>query len=123
MARYCVGIDLGGTNIKSGLLDEARRPTRTREFPTPMQAGRDAVVKAIVAAARAAMAAGGVAAKDVVGVGIGSPGPISISRGIIITLPNIPGMADVPLRDLVSADLQQRIRREMAAAFLKTHPE
>jgi glucokinase len=105
MAKYCVGIDLGGTNIKAGLLDEHRRPTPTVESPTPMQDGREAVVRAIFAAARAAMAQSGVAAGDVVGAGIGSPGPISISQGMIITLPNIPGMSNVPLRDMVSREL------------------
>jgi glucokinase len=102
MARYCVGIDLGGTFIKSGVLDENRRPGRTLQFPTPLKEGRDAVVAAVIRAARAAIEASGAPARAV-GVGIGSPGPISISRGLIITLPNIPGMANVPLRDLVSA--------------------
>jgi glucokinase len=105
MSKYCVGIDLGGTFIKSGLLDENRRPTVTLEIPTPIRDGREAVVAALVASARAAMEAGGVSTKDVVGVGIGSPGPISISKGLIITLPNIPGMSNVPLRDLLSAEL------------------
>jgi glucokinase len=63
------------------------------------------VVAALIAAARAAMNAAGVSAADVVGVGIGSPGPISISKGLIIALPNIPGMKNVPLRNLVSEAL------------------
>jgi glucokinase len=99
MARYCVGIDLGGTSIKAGILDENRSSGRAMHFPTPMSAGRDAVVSAVVDAARSVIRdSDGQAA----GIGIGSPGPIHMSRGVIVSLPNIPGMANVPLRDLVA---------------------
>ena len=105
MSRYCIGIDLGGTFIKAGVLDEGRRPGATLELPTPVNEGPQAVVEGVIAAARGAMERNGLKAADVAGVGIGSPGPISISRGIIITLPNIRGMANLPLRDLVSGAL------------------
>ncbi|HUT62313.1 MAG TPA: ROK family protein [Phycisphaerae bacterium] len=105
MAKFCIGIDLGGTFIKVALLDEQRRPTPTREFETPIHEGPDAVVAAIVASARRMVKEHGLAKGDLLGVGIGSPGPIDISEGVIITLPNIPGMDNVPLRELVSKGL------------------
>lgn len=105
MAKFCIGIDLGGTFIKVALLDEQRGPTPTREFQTPIQDGPDAVVGEIVASARRVVEEHKLSRSDLLGVGIGSPGPIDISRGVIITLPNIPGMDNVPLRDLVSKGL------------------
>jgi glucokinase len=36
-----------------------------------------------------------------VAVGIGSPGPLNLQKGMIISLPNVPGMENVPLRDAV----------------------
>ncbi len=36
-----------------------------------------------------------------VGVGIGAPGPLEISRGVVVAMPNIPGMENCPLRDRV----------------------
>jgi len=102
MARYCIGIDLGGTFIKFGLLDEQYHPSEVFQLPTPLDGGTDALVEQMVTGARKAMdEAGG----EVVGVGIGSPGPLSLERGIVIDSPNIPCLKNVPLRDLVAEPL------------------
>ena len=97
--RYCVGIDLGGTSIKFGLLDQAGEPGRagtTLDLPTP-QAGADAVLQQMVDGARQLMAKNGLSNGDVAAIGVGSPGPLKMSLGIIIETPNIPGMTNVPV--------------------------
>jgi glucokinase len=105
MATYCIGIDLGGTAIKVGLLDGNRKPTDTIELDTPTE-GADAVVDTMVTGARRAMSEAGVSPSDVQGVGIGAPGPLSITEGTIHAMPNIPGMDGCPLRDRVAAGLE-----------------
>jgi len=100
MAKYCIGIDLGGTFIKFVLVDAAGTPTETFQLPTPENV--DGVVDQMVAGGRQALETHGVAAEDAVGVGIGSPGPLDIDKGIVINTPNIEGMTNVPLRDRVS---------------------
>jgi glucokinase len=105
MGKWCVGIDLGGTYVKFGLLDENLRPGRTIELPTPGQEGPEALVQQMVAGVRQLMAANALACGDVSAVGIGSPGPIDIPQGIIIDAPNIPGMRNFPLRDSISRAL------------------
>ncbi len=104
MAKHCIGIDLGGTFIKFGLLDEQHNATRTVQVPTPSQ-GAEAVIDEMVRGARRVMAESDVQPAEVIGVGIGSPGPLSISEGVIHALPNIPGMDGCPLRDRVSEGL------------------
>ena len=71
MAQWCVGIDLGGTFIKFGLLDEGGRATETLQLPTPIDDGADAVVAQMIAGARQAIELNGVADEDVLGIGIG----------------------------------------------------
>ena len=103
MTRYCIGIDLGGTYIKFGLLDEQRRGGELRQLNTP--AGGQAVVEQMVRGAESLLAERGVKHEDVLGVGIGSPGPLDLHRGVIIDMPNIEGMRNLPIRDLVSERL------------------
>ncbi|MCL2701124.1 MAG: ROK family glucokinase [Phycisphaerae bacterium] len=104
MSKYCIGVDLGGTFIKFCLLDEQRRASDIFQLPTPATGAKD-VVAQMVAGSRQAIAKRGLSVSDIVGVGIGSPGPLKISEGIVIALPNIPGMDNLPLRDLVCKEL------------------
>jgi len=102
VAAYFVGVDLGGTNIKAGLVDEDANVKIKFSVPTGIEEGPDKVVANIVAAAERAIAEAGVDRKDVAGVGIGSPGPMSHRQGLVINPGNLPGMKNVPLRDLVA---------------------
>ena len=108
MSKYCIGIDLGGTFIKFALLDKALRPGKSFQLPTPLKDGSAGVVRQMVAGARQLIAQNKLQPEDILGVGIGSPGPIQISKGLVISLPNIPGMDNVPLRDLVAGELKLR---------------
>ncbi len=106
MAKVCIGIDFGGTFIKYTALDENYQPLgKTHQVPTPLAEGRDAILQQIIAGAKQLIESLGLAREDIVGVGIGSPGPLSVSRGILLALPNIPGMENVPIRDIVGKAL------------------
>lgn len=105
MGKWCIGIDLGGTFIKFGLLNGAFQRSELTQLPTPSTEGGDGVIAQMVAGAKQLMAGRGLARDDIVGVGIGSPGPLDIDKGIIIETPNIPGMANLAIRDRVSAGL------------------
>lgn len=107
MSKYCMGIDLGGTFIKFGLLDSQMKPSGLFQLPTPTE-GSDAVVRQMVAGGLKLMQDHQLTAQDIAAVGIGSPGPINITKGVVISLPNIPGMNNVPLRDMVAAGLKLR---------------
>ena len=55
MGKVCIGIDLGGTFIKFGLLDENREASTIFQLPTPQDEGIDAVIDQMVTGARQAM--------------------------------------------------------------------
>lgn len=105
MAKYCIGIDLGGTYIKFGLLDSDLQHAPIFQLPTPCDWGSDGVIEQMVAGARRAMEVNGLTSADIVGVGIGSPGPLNLTEGVVVSLPNIPGMENVRLRDIISQRL------------------
>ena len=105
--RYVLGVDLGGTKISVGAMtSDGGRQLAARTEPTLAAQGADAVVARIAAMIEAATAdvlrETGAARSDILGVGIGSPGPLDRERGIVITTPNL-GWHNFPLRDRVTA--------------------
>lgn len=89
---YCVGVDLGGTNIAAGLLDSEGNIKSSLSISTEVNKGRDQVVANIIAAAEKAISQAGVDRKDVLGIGVGSPGPMSHRQGMVINPGNLPCM-------------------------------
>ena len=102
--RYVVGIDLGGTNIVVGTIaEDGSELLGLVSEPTLPEQGGDAVIARIVKLARASMAQA--KGKEIVGIGIGSPGPLDTKTGIVILTPNL-GWVDMPLRDRVADGLK-----------------
>jgi glucokinase len=97
MAKACIGIDLGGTFIKFGLLDEDSRVGQGLQLPTPRDGGAEGIVGCMVEGAQRLASQAGLGREDLVAVGIGAPGPADLRRGVILAMPNIPGMENVPL--------------------------
>jgi len=105
MAKFSIGIDLGGTFVKAALLSEGAALAAKATVPTPADKGPDGVIDAMAAAARKVMAEAKVNAAEVAGVGIGSPGPLDLEGGVVIGMPNIPGFQNVPIRDRLAKAL------------------
>lgn len=99
---YCVGVDLGGTNIKAGLLDADARILCSFSIPTEVEKGNEVVVNNIVGAAERAIREAGVPRDEVVGIGIGSPGPLSHRQGMIINPGNLPCLKNTPIRRIMT---------------------
>ena len=121
--RVVVGVDLGGTNIIVGTVtQDGKNVAGVQRRTTPAALGPDVVVKHIVGAVRESIAqAQYVWSKDidVIGVGIGSPGPIDTKNGIVVTSPNL-RWTNVPLRKLVSdiVDLPATLENDANCAVL-----
>jgi glucokinase len=92
-----VGIDLGGTSIRIGVYDADLQLLDRHTMPTRIAEGPQAVVIEMASAIAALLQ--NYSAKKVVGVGIGSPGPINLQTGVLGLLPNFPGWDNFPLRD------------------------
>jgi len=108
--RVAIGIDLGGTNIKAGLVRESDGKVLVRfGVPTRAHEGREGVLSRLVGVTRNALdspamtkaMAGGA---EVAGVGIGSPGAIDSNRGCVCRADNILGWS--------GTDIAGRFRQE-----------
>ena len=107
--RWIVGVDLGGTNIVVGLLPvEGGEVHGLRILPTESTRGPKFVVDRIVEMAQGAiedvLRDEGGTRESVLGVGIGSPGPLDRKEGMVINTPNL-GWRNFPLRDLIANQL------------------
>jgi len=102
---YTVGVDLGGTNIKAGIVDvESGKVLSARSVPTLAHEGPDAVIGRIAALIEDAIAGHELAKAPVGGVGVTAPGMLDLDRGTTVFLPNLPGnWPGVPLRDGLQA--------------------
>ena len=87
-----LGIDLGGTAIKSGMVDDAGQVHFAETTPTNTAGGREAVLDALTAACRSQLKH-----EDVPSIGIGMPGFVDVENGVLVRSANLP-LDGTPLR-------------------------
>lgn len=97
-----VAVDLGGTQIRAGLVQDGRLLRRAAR-PTAPERGVDAVIESIVAIVRQMWAEAG---QTGLVVGVASPGPLDPRTGIVFEAPNLPGWYNVPLGERLCQALQ-----------------
>lgn len=85
-----LGIDLGGTNIKTAVVREDGRVLGDDRRPTLAQEGPRKTMDRIAQSARQACQKAGVSLSGIRAVGVGSPGPLDPKRGVVIFTPNLP---------------------------------
>lgn len=100
-----IGIDLGGTNIKVGLVSLEGGLLGEKRAPTDVPAGPKAATDRMVVLARELLAENDLAAGNVRACGIGSPGPLSTRTGCIISSGNLPGWDGASLAPAVGEAL------------------
>jgi glucokinase len=131
--KYSIGVDLGGTDIKAGLVSSDGDVSCRVVLPTDVEVGGPKVVAARIAeAVRRVIVKAEAAGIEVrsrleptlqpllnaekksesrgdgtrqIGVGLGAPGLIIADTGVIHFSPNFPGWIDIPLVDYVNAEL------------------
>jgi glucokinase len=100
-----VGIDVGGTNIKTGLIDFTGRTLAYYSMPTEEKKGAEDACRRLGELFPELLAEAGVMANDVVRAGLATPGPMDIHEGMILRPGNLPGWWDFPIRDRMSHHL------------------
>ncbi len=96
--NFTIGIDLGGTNIKGGVCDAAGVQIVRRSTETGADRGVEPVIARMVELVDRLSSDAGLGESDLRAIGIGAPGPMSHSAGVILNAPNLPGWVNVPLR-------------------------
>ena len=93
---YYIGIDVGGTNLKAGLVNEAGEILAVSRIPLHFTTA-EAFAETLADLSKQVMAEGKVGAEEITAVGIGIPG--AVEGGNILFTANIP-MRNIPLEKL-----------------------
>lgn len=86
---YRLGIDLGGTNIVAGVVDDSFKIIATAKRKTNCPRPAEEIVKDMAEVSLEAIAKAGLEAKDIVSAGVGSPGSINPTEGIVVYSNNL----------------------------------
>jgi glucokinase len=100
---FFVGLDLGGTDVKVGVIDDLGRPLCWQTTPTQSQNGPEDACRRVGKTVLAAIQAAGLEPAAVVRTGLGSAGILDSAAGILLKPVNLKGWENFPLRDRVSA--------------------
>jgi glucokinase len=102
-----IGVDIGGTNLVVGAVAEDGSALRgLRSEPTRPEEGPDAVLHRLGALGREVIAEVTDDGGEVIGVGVGAPGPLDTTTGVVFLTPNL-GWVDLPLRQRLADALDR----------------
>lgn len=99
---FFAGVDLGGTNIKAGLVDNRGRTLAFHTEPTHAARGPEDAAARMGRAVKTLCEQLGIGTDDLPRVGLGTPGPQDLRTGVIIKAGNLPGWDRFPIRDRVA---------------------
>ncbi len=89
MATITVGVDLGGTNLRCAVVDSDRTILARHAVETLAEAGPEAVLDQMAQGIDETLTIASLGRDAILGVGVGSPGPIDARTGVVTFSPNL----------------------------------
>ncbi len=77
MAKCIYGVDIGGTSVKMGLFDQEGQVLEKWEIPTRRENSGEKILPDIASSIQAKNTEKGISIEDILGIGMGVPGPIT----------------------------------------------
>ena len=99
--KYIIGIDLGATNLKIALMDLKYKIKCREILSTKKFIRKESLISAIIDSINKIIEKNTLNRNNVLGVGLGLPGPIDVKSGIVHYFPNIPGWKKVNLKRIL----------------------
>ena len=97
-----LGVDVGGTNTKIGLVDNQGKTLAFESIETREEDGPGPAVERMAGTCRRLCAQVELAIDDIPYVGLGTPGTMCLQRGMLLHPPNLPHWFEFPIRDELS---------------------
>ncbi len=101
-----LGVDIGGTKIATGVVNEHAEVSSARSVPTLANEGYGVSIRQVWRAIEQSIT------DDVEAIGICAPGPLNPKTGIILNPPNLLGWRDVPLEEMARSKFGVPVRLE-----------
>ena len=109
MKNYIIGIDIGGTYIKGGMIKYDGTLVASDKLPTYAENGVNDLVEIISRLVDGLIKQTGIKRKEIIGVGIGSAGAVDRARGEVCFAANL-GIQKVPLAAMVEEKTGFRVK-------------
>jgi glucokinase-like ROK family protein len=119
--RYAIGVDIGGTAVKAGIVNGRGGVSQIERVPTNAFAGRDAIIASTVEAIEKVERSVAQQRIQVEGIGVASAGAIDAERGVVFAATeNLPGWAGFALGDFLTKrfSLPVHVENDAHAAVL-----
>lgn len=97
MSEVIIGVDLGGTNVKTAVVTRDKKLLGKDSRPTAAELGPEGVMDVMVESIDAVLQQVDLSRSNVLAAGFGAPGPMNWQTGVVYSPPNLPGWKDVPL--------------------------
>ncbi len=97
-----VGLDVGGTSMKAGVVDDSGLASPSVSLPTEPQRGQDFGLETMAETIRQAVTAAGLGMADIAAIGVATPGTMDLKTGYILEPPNLKPWRNVPVRDHIA---------------------
>ena len=98
-APFFVGIDVGGTSIKFGVVDDLGQTLARHSIPTEVEKGPEAACERMAPALEHVVQKAGLTKDQIARIGLGSAGPMDVRAGKLMLTANLPGWNYFPIRD------------------------
>lgn len=114
-----IGIDLGGTNIAIGIVDDDAKIIVKGSTPTYNERSYQEIVKDMAELSKELIKKAGLEIEDIKGIGVGSPGSIDAKNGVVVYANNLE-FNNVPLREELNKyfDVPVAVENDANAAAL-----
>ncbi len=101
-----VGLDVGGSAMKAGVVDDQGRPLASVSLPTEAPRGQEFGLERMCETIRQAVAASGLKMEQIAAIGVATPGTMDIPAGVMLEPPNLKPWRNVPVRQHIHQTFQ-----------------
>src|SRR5262245_25102889 len=98
---YYVGLDVGGSSMKAGVVDDAGAAFPSVSLPTEASRGQEFGLGRMCESIRAGVAAAKLTLEQIAAIGVATPGTMDIPAGLILDPPNLKPWRNVPVRQFI----------------------
>lgn len=101
-----VGLDVGGTSMKAGVVDDLGKPLSDVSLPTESKRGQEFGLQRMCETIREAVSAAKKTMADIAAIGVATPGTMDIPGGLMLEPHNFGNWRNVPVRDHIAQAFQ-----------------
>jgi len=112
MDQFLIGVDMGGTNVRMGIITPDGKVLKKDHYPIDTSKRASELIEELISKLKGLIQKELKDPKQLIGIGVGIPGLINMKKGIISEAPNIRDLKDFRLRDFLEKEIPYPIAIE-----------